>query len=514
MPDIDLPTLVSWVRADKVRIPAFQREFVWSENDIALLAESIYKEYPIGILTFYEIEPGIYYVLDGQQRIFSICMMFGHDINVNGGSIGINVWVNPLIDPPAFKASKRKLYHPWIRLDELINARSEDLPRLADRITKSVLPGAHEVGKILGTLNKIWLAFRDYKVLYYVVPQGIDIDDLGEIYDRINFAGKKVAYADIVYSIVAIANESLAVDLRNFHRQLRGMQWDLDLSVLVRAFLAVISDGRVKFGNKVLEQAARIKEILKNMGGQLRPRFEAFKNSIRESIDLLSADDTLAIRSTDTKLLLSQAPLVVIAFSIYRLGGANRLQTEDKSLLLKWFALSQYHRRYSSAAETRLNEDLEALKSAGVKGLVRKLKEFAGAGILPDESELESYGSDKLLLLYSLLKFNDATDLLEVNERLNSYFTVHHIFPKALVGRELAEDIANITFVKETTNRRLRDRRPSEYLSNIPRQVLEKHYIPLDARLWQDYEAFIEARRKLIAQGVKKVYSEFPSHYF
>lgn len=162
--------------------------------------------------------------------------------------------------------------------------------------------------------------------------------------------------------------------------------------------------------------------------------------------------------------------------------------------MLKWFVLSQHHRRYSSAAETRLNEDLETLKSTGIKGLVRKLKEFAGAGILPDESELESYGLDKLLLLYSLLKFSDATDLLEVNERLNSYFTVHHIFPRAIVGREHAEDMANVTFLKETTNRRLRGKRPSEHLAYIPRHVLEKHFIPLDSKLWQDYDAFIEAR--------------------
>jgi uncharacterized protein with ParB-like and HNH nuclease domain len=79
-----------------IRIPSFQRDFVWDFDHIAHLMDSIYKQYPFGSLLFwrtrnrltsdkklglYELpeapdEYPVYYVLDGQQRITSIFSVF------------------------------------------------------------------------------------------------------------------------------------------------------------------------------------------------------------------------------------------------------------------------------------------------------------------------------------------------------------------------------------------------------------------------------------------------------
>ena len=57
--------LVSMVEKEKIVIPYFQREFVWSDQRVAHLADSIYKGYPIGVLIFYDGDDGKKYVLDG-----------------------------------------------------------------------------------------------------------------------------------------------------------------------------------------------------------------------------------------------------------------------------------------------------------------------------------------------------------------------------------------------------------------------------------------------------------------
>ena len=90
MPLGDLLTLVS---QGQLQIPRFQREFVWPVSKTRSLLDSMYKEFPIGTLFFWQApadqalifrELGdlgipkpdphqrISYILDGQQRLTSL----------------------------------------------------------------------------------------------------------------------------------------------------------------------------------------------------------------------------------------------------------------------------------------------------------------------------------------------------------------------------------------------------------------------------------------------------------
>jgi hypothetical protein len=515
MPEWSLPQLVEYVRMKKILVPVFQREFVWSESQVVLLSESIYKGYPIGLIVLFEEEPGKFLILDGQQRILSIYMMSGNPIEMEKASLFINVWFNPI--DCNFKSSKRNLSYPWIRLCDVINKKPEELPSIAEKLAKSTVPGhleeVKEVGRILSVINGLWSRFQNYKISFYTVPQECDIDSLGEIYDRINFGGKKVESTDIIYSIIAIKNEDVAKGIRSLHRELKAKRWDIDLSVLVRIFLSILTDGRIKLRNRVLEQASEIKKKLEDRSKEIKRIFDDTNFAIKEATKFISDDELLAIKSTDSKILLSQAPLLIIAYIMWKIKGVDKMNEEDKLLLAKWFVLSQYHRRYSSAAETRLNEDLDAYKKESIKGLIYELRKQVRADLIPEESEIEGRGEDKLLLLYSMLRFNRASDLFDKNEHVNSYFVIHHIFPKSITPEydELfADDIANITFLKETTNKIIGSQEPIEYLTGIDEEVVKKHFIPSNCELWKrsGFKEFIKERRKLIAQSIKKTYED------
>ncbi len=84
--------IVGKLKRGELRIPAFQRGFVWSPDDVAFLMDSIYKSYPFGSVLLWrtkiklaqERDLGLFkvpeptadypidYVLDGQQRLTSI----------------------------------------------------------------------------------------------------------------------------------------------------------------------------------------------------------------------------------------------------------------------------------------------------------------------------------------------------------------------------------------------------------------------------------------------------------
>src|ERR1039457_968935 len=93
---LSIRQVLDQVTDGQIRIPAFQREFVWEMDRVAFLMDSIYKGFPFGSLLFWQTRSQlkierklgpfelpkpkadypIHYVLDGQQRITSIFAVF------------------------------------------------------------------------------------------------------------------------------------------------------------------------------------------------------------------------------------------------------------------------------------------------------------------------------------------------------------------------------------------------------------------------------------------------------
>lgn len=89
---VHLIDLLKWANEGRLRVPKFQRDFVWRRQDIVDLFDSIAKHYPIGTLFLWGSEPrpettrrigplvlpayqkqgATWMVLDGQQRLTSL----------------------------------------------------------------------------------------------------------------------------------------------------------------------------------------------------------------------------------------------------------------------------------------------------------------------------------------------------------------------------------------------------------------------------------------------------------
>jgi len=144
MTEYKIPDLVSMFESGEIVIPEFQREFVWSNNQVRDLAESIYREYPIGVLTFYKVPQSLrrsiererFWVLDGQQRLLSLVIIMKGKVEAYRGgrkeTIMIDLWFDPVNESFELKAprtdeEKRK----WIKLSELLQiTRRESLEKL------------------------------------------------------------------------------------------------------------------------------------------------------------------------------------------------------------------------------------------------------------------------------------------------------------------------------------------------------------------------------------------------
>ena len=96
MDKLSIRKIIEKINNGEVRIPSFQRGFVWEPEAVAFLMDSMYKGYPIGAVLLWRTKEQLVnerklgrftlpaptkdypidYVLDGQQRLTSIFSVF------------------------------------------------------------------------------------------------------------------------------------------------------------------------------------------------------------------------------------------------------------------------------------------------------------------------------------------------------------------------------------------------------------------------------------------------------
>src|SRR5690242_876522 len=86
----DIATILDLARNGTIRVPDFQRAYVWDAGDVLRLFDSIYRGFPIGTILLWnrpgpaetirfgqisvdaEARPDALWVVDGQQRLTSL----------------------------------------------------------------------------------------------------------------------------------------------------------------------------------------------------------------------------------------------------------------------------------------------------------------------------------------------------------------------------------------------------------------------------------------------------------
>lgn len=263
----------------------------------------------------------------------------------------------------------------------------------------------------------------------YLVPvctlrPDLEPEDAANIFIKLNATGTRVKAAELYIATFAIMLPSgIATNISGFMEDLRRQGWDLDVSVIVRTILAFLT-GRVRIASRALDQARIIRRNYS--AEQLEEAWLTAKGAIKRAVDLLGRRWSIY----DSELIPSQTALTTIA---YYLGIKKSMGKGDEDKLLKWFLLASYWGRYSSAAETKLNEDLEAIreKEDPWQDLLSNIKRESGR-LLPSEDDFKGAEKDKLFLLYTLLKENGATSLISDQEIKSDIAQIHHIFPRML----------------------------------------------------------------------------------
>jgi hypothetical protein len=192
------------------QLPEFQRAFVWNAAQVCDIADSLLRGYPLGVLLLWagcpakSIEPSApLLIADGQQRLVSLCLMFGREPSWWRCEAG---GVPPLLEdcdlrfdlevtrPPFFKMVRRA-EPPQPRLVPLarclanIGDRRADEALVTDLVDEIKAVGGClqlEAGQIFERLMRVRaIAQRPLATAIAVC----DPDDLVEIFERLSGGG-------------------------------------------------------------------------------------------------------------------------------------------------------------------------------------------------------------------------------------------------------------------------------------------------------------------------------------
>lgn len=199
-----LDQLVERVRAGKMRLPHFQRELKWGQEDVVALFDSIIRGFPIGSLLLWERPapaasvtlgqvqidapdwPNALWVVDGQQRVTALLNALDREAGQEGPFALVYDLRSRRVR--AAKASERES----IPLTTLF-----DLP--------SVLHWAAEHSQYaerIVEINRLTTRIRDFRIPAYVVRSADELV-LREIFDRMNNSGKRLKRAEIFSALTA-----------------------------------------------------------------------------------------------------------------------------------------------------------------------------------------------------------------------------------------------------------------------------------------------------------------------
>ncbi len=497
-----LSDLFNDIDKGELRLPRFQRDFVWDRPKIIKLLDSIYSDYPIGsffiwhaheryrslyrnIAELHIPEPQedrpLRYILDGQQRATSLYVAI-KGLKVNGidfGRICFDLETEKFVD----KAPNGK---------NLVSVSSvTDPARFEDHFLS--LPLEYQK-----TFLRCTKKFSNYP-LSVVVVRDKGLADAIEIFERINRAGKPLA----IFDLVVASTWSEKFDLKERYLELRK---DIDKG----GFGDIPPEVVTHTAALVLKGYCAKSYQLQISGEVLEEKWQEIAIAIKQSVEYLRQNFGVRI----IEFVPYPSMIAMLAYIFYKTRGRS-FNADLAESIHEWFWKSALSERYSSSLETKIGEDRRTVLDAMIEG---KQFELGVVSLSPARIREVRLGNrsairNAFFCLLALkqprhLKTNGIIALDSPIARGISEPEKHHIFPRKYIrSNHLGSDnhIANFCFIPAELNKEISDRKPSEYFATLASdnknfdEALSSHLITYsDAIKNNDYQKFLTERSEAI----------------
>lgn len=480
-----LASLLSDVERGNIKIPVFQREYIWSDEQIISLLDSIYRGYPVGSLLMWStreelkhernvggfslpVTPEDYpvnYILDGQQRLTTLYGVFHSDENTADAELADRFNICYLPDDDCFVHHLAAGGKDKIHLNAIL-----DTTKLLVELPKF---NAEQSAKI-ATLTE---AFKDYEFPIVTIRERTN-KEVCSIFQRINSSGTPLSNLELLTAWTWSDQFDLRREIEALLDNLRDKGYEeIDQPLLMR-MLATLTCGTIDSDDLVnVDPDTLIEGMLK------------LKKSISAAVDFLEGQ--LKIKN----VVFLPFPIMLIPIvNFYAL--IPKPNSDQLKQLKKWFWQCSLTLRYKAGTNRLVLEDLGKMKkvSAG-EAPFDAVHPAVKSNLFSSTWRINSTAAKAALCLMAQLRPRSFLTGSEVDlgTVLSSYNArqFHHIYPKAYlaannVSFHQANVISNICFLSASENNAISDKDPKDYFKDIPEDhkeaILEAALIPEEAK--------------------------------
>ena len=538
-----ISAILGLIEAEDFVIPEIQRPFVWKRSQVRDLIDSLYNGYPTGyIITWKNPDVqtkdggkanGKKVLIDGQQRVTALMAaiagreVLDEDFNLDRIKIAFN--------PLAKDASKRfavqdashlkdKKWIPDISVVFDSNFDPFDFAITYCATNEGVKP--NEVNKAVNELKSI--ANRQIGVIE--LDHALDIDEVTEIFIRINSKGTALSQSDFVMS-------KMAADIEHGGNMLRKtVDYFCHLAAKPEFYSHMTHDKEFQaspYADKIKWLAKDYDDIYDpDYGDMLRVSFmhQFRRGKLADLVSLLSGRDfetkeyrddivdssyqklekgiqnfineynfdqfIMAIKGAGfiSNKLLNSAMTLDFAYTLYLmlLDDPTIPNAQIKRYVQKWFVMSTLTGRYTFSPESNMDRDMRSIAEKGFLNFFADIEASALSEsfwkiTLPQNLETSSVNSPAFnTFIAAQINLNCNSMLMngtKVSDLITISGDVHHIFPRAYLksngvdNKTKYNQVANYIYLDTQVNKAISDDAPCVYFTKAKQQCESKEIV-------------------------------------
>lgn len=353
-----LELLVESIKEGRIKLPNFQRPYVWQRNDIINLLDSIYRGYPIGSILLWatteklssersilesldlDVEENSFhseYLLDGQQRLTSVCGVLYWD-----GQKKTNKWnVYFNLESEEFLHADAPDSIVLFPLNKLLETRS---------FLKECLKFEHhpKASVFYRRAENLLKAVKDYKIAVVKIGD-MKLEEVAPVFERINSRGRVLTMLDLMRAATWKGGFDLNEKISNIVLEIEKMGFgDLDPELVLKC----ISVSAGKGFNK-----ADIDKLRHLNPDELFKAADLADQNIKHALIFLESTS----RVSDVSLI-PYFQQVLLLSEFFRVNGVE-YSSEQRNELCRWFWLTSVSKYFSGASTGDNSRELNLMRN-------------------------------------------------------------------------------------------------------------------------------------------------------
>lgn len=397
----NIRAVIEEINSRKIYLPAIQRKYVWNNDQITKLMDSIMLGYPIGTFLFWKVrksiinkkeysmyefiknfherdiyknpsapqpfpigsdEETIWAVLDGQQRLTSLYIALQGSMS---RKLPNKRWKNDDAFPikelylnlhsqrtdeedisyefkflTQIEAEKQKDDKLWYLVKDILKYSQDEL------VTDLIIPSGWAANKIaMKNISLLHTRLVGDEIINYFEVQTDYIDSVLDIFVRVNSGGTILSKSDLLFSTIVShwdkARDEIDKLLAEINKIGEGYKFSNDF--IMRTCLYLLD----------MSVTLKVETFKKESVLKIKDNWESIRKAIKDTVDLLNE---FGFNSENIISYVAVSPMVH-----YRFNGGN-FDNESILELRKYIVIAQVKQVFGAATNSALTSIREALK--------------------------------------------------------------------------------------------------------------------------------------------------------